>query len=354
MILYVYYGGVRIGLVEDIYSLQWLSLYQDAGEAKLVCAASPKNRELLQDGNRLYCTDHAESAIIREVEITDDGKDAKMTVRAVFSLERWADRVVMATEAIGNAEAGILRIAETHRRGLPGTTAAAKGLPAVSNTQVTWGSVLDAAKNIAKTAGYGLKETFDPVTAVDTLEVYAGTDRSAGAAYNGYFGDDIGNLSNYKLVVGSAGWKNRAIVGGAGEGAARKIVLVTIGDPTAEELREMWVDAKDISTKYQIATPDGNGGYTYTDGVYTDAEYTAMLDARGREKLKENLQRVEVGATLSQSIMQYGKDYFLGDIVPIKITKYGLRMTARIASVRTIYEQGKKRVEAVLSDFMLQ
>ena len=41
MTLYVYNPArERIGLVEDIRSLQWLSEYQDAGEIKLVCSAT--------------------------------------------------------------------------------------------------------------------------------------------------------------------------------------------------------------------------------------------------------------------------------------------------------------------------
>ena len=84
MTLYVYDKALqRAGIVEDIRSLQWLEEYQDAGEAKLVCSATEKNRALLADGNRLYCTEQAESAIVRQAELTDDGKDAELTVRAV-------------------------------------------------------------------------------------------------------------------------------------------------------------------------------------------------------------------------------------------------------------------------------
>lgn len=123
MTLYVYNPArERIGLVEDIRSLQWLSEYQDAGEIKLVCSATEKNRALLVDGNRLYCTEQPESAIIRQTQIDDDGKDAKLTVRAVLSAARWADRVVMATEQVHNAEAGMLSLTIKHRRGLPGIT----------------------------------------------------------------------------------------------------------------------------------------------------------------------------------------------------------------------------------------
>lgn len=354
MTLYVYSSQrERIGLVEDIRSLQWLSEYQGAGEVKLVCSATEKNRALLVDGNRLYCTEQPESAIIRQVEIEDNGKDAWLTVRAVLSTARWGDRVVMATEQVSNVEAGMLALVTKHRRGLPGVTGAAKGIPDVIATQITWGSVLDAEITLATASGLGFREVFVPDTGTEIFEVYQGTDRTQGAAYNGYFGDDIDNLSGIKILRGSDGWKNHAIIGGQGEGADRKIVTVSLGSYTGDDLREMWVDAKDIGRTYQIATPDGSGGYTYTEAAYTDDEYIAVLKARGLEKLAECLQTLEVDASIGQGLMEYGKDYALGDVLPIKLTRYGLLLSARISAVRTIYESTGKKVTAVLSDFDL-
>nr|DAV86112.1 MAG TPA: hypothetical protein [Caudoviricetes sp.] len=354
MTLYVYNPArERIGLVEDVRSLQWLSEYQDAGEIKLVCSATEKNRALLVDGNRLYCTEQPESAIIRQTQIDDDGKDAKLTVRAVLSAARWADRVVMATEQVHNAEAGMLSLTTKHRRGLPGITGAAKGIAVSLDTQITWGSVLDAEITLATASGLGFREVFAPDTGTETFEVYEGVDRTQGAGYNGYFGDDIDNISSLKIVRGSDGWKNYAIIGGQGEGVNRKIVTASLGAYTGDELRELWVDAKDIGTTYQIAAPDGSGGYTYTEATYTDEEYAAVLQARGLEKLAENLQTLEVDASIGQGLMEYGRDYALGDIVPLKLTRYGLRLSARISAVRTIYESTGKKVTAVLSDFNL-
>lgn len=74
---------------------------------------------------------------------------------------------------------------------------------------------------------------------------------------------------------------------------------------------------------------------------------------RGLEKMAENLQTLEVDASIGQGLMEYGRDYALGDIVPLKLTRYGLRLSARISAVRTIYESTGKKVTAVLSDFNL-
>ena len=358
--LYVYDESLeRIGVVEDIDSLQWLSEYQGTGEVKLVCAATKKNLELLADGNRLYCTEQPESALIREKIIDDDGKMAKITVRALPSVSRWADRVVMATENITNVETGMLGLTSKHRRGLPGSTGRARGLPASIETQITWGSVLDAEISLAAAAGVGFREVFKPDVGIETFEVYGGVDRTAGGGYNGYFGDDIDNLTGLSIVSGTSDWKNVAIVGGEGEGAQRTVLVVSLGSPQGDNRRELWVDAKDIGRTYQIATPtgetdeDGNPRYSYTEATYTEAEYTELLRSRGLEKLAECLQKLEVDASIGQGLMEYGRDYALGDIVPLKITKYGLRFSARVSAVKTIYESAGKVVTAVLSDFHL-
>lgn len=352
-------AGVQIGVVEHIDSLQWLSLYQDAGEVKLVCNAVAKNIELLQVGNRLYRTDLTERAVIRETAIEDNGKKAVLTVRAVPTLQRWEDRVVMATVSITNIETAMLRIAEDNRRGLPGTASAPKGLPAKTDSQITWGSVLAAERELATLAGYGIREVYDKAADAERFEVYAGVDRTVGDNYVGYFGDDIGNLAEFKIKNSDAKYKNVAIVGGQGEGAARKVITVSLGSAQGDARRELWVDAKDIAATYQIANPtgevdsSGNPTYNYTEKTYTDAEYTEQLRARGLQKLLAQVETVEITAAAAQTDIKYGRDYSLGDIVPVKVTRYGLRFSARIAGATVISESTGETVDLKLEDLQV-
>ena len=216
-----------------------------------------------------------------------------------------------------------------------------------------WGSVLDAEITLAKAAGLGFREIFDAATAQETFEVYQGTDRTQGEGYNGWFGDDIGNLASYTLAQGTDGWKNLAIVAGEGEGADRTVVTASLGDYTGDDRRELWVDAKDLTRRCQVAVSDGSGGYTYTEKTYSESEYKALLQARGLEKLAQCLPALEVDASLGQGTLVYGRDYGLGDLVPLKLTGCGLRMTARVSAVRTVYESTGRTVRAVLSDFAI-
>lgn len=352
MTIYIYdKNRERIGIVESVSSLQWLSQYQDAGEVKLVCAANEKNQTLLCSGNRIYCTDQKESAIITQTEIIDDGKTAQLTVRAVLSVYRWSDRVVIATENITNVEKGMLSLVEKNRRGLSGLTAVPSGISINTKTQITWGSVLDGLKNLSKTFNLGFKETFSPESGLETFSVYQGTDRTSGENYNGYFGDDIGNVSSLNITQGNIDFKNFAYVGGEGEGINRKIVTVKLDNATQDETKEMWVDAKHISKKYQVASKDENGEYIYTEATYSDSEYSSMLYSYGTEKLLQALKTFSVKVDVSQDVIKYGIDYFLGDIMTVKLMKYSLKFNARVIQVKTIYEPKGKKIVITFSDF---
>ena len=51
--------------------------------------------------------------------------------------------------------------------------------------------------------------------------------------------------------------------------------------------------------------------------------------------------------------MYYGEDYFLGDVLPLKLTRYGLRLAARLTGVRTIYEASGRSVVLQLGDISI-
>ena len=97
----------------------------------------------------------------------------------------------------------------------------------------------------------------------------------------------------------------------------------------------------------------GNPIYEYQTKVYTDAEYNALLDARGYEKLAEHLSSFGVTCDIEQSNLEYGVDYHLGDRMPVKLTDYGITASAVVSSVNRIYESSGTRVVVTLSDFKL-
>ena len=113
--------------------------------------------------------------------------------------------------------------------------------------------------------------------------------------------------------------KNVTLIGGEGEGAERK--YASVGEASGLNRRELFTDARDISSDV------GDGV------VLTDAEYTAQLKQRGKEKLTENEDVVSFeGEVDTTTMFQYGVDFFKGDVVQIA-NEYGHETTARIIEI---------------------
>ena len=85
----------------------------------------------------------------------------------------------------------------------------------------------------------------------------------------------------------------------------------------------------------------------------TKASEPSLLRVRGLEKLAEKIKKLEVTADAGQDLMYYGEDYFLGDVLPLKLTRYGLRLAARLTGVRTIYEASGRSVVLQLGDISI-
>lgn len=334
-----------LGEVRSLTSAQWLEIYDDVGELKLVCGVTALTKQLLQRGHLLQNTDRPHLlARICSVVIDDDAKAAKMTVRAKMTVQMWDDRVLMYTAELADSEQGILNIASDNQRELPCSVAAAKGIGTAISKQISWGSVLDAAINTAQEHGLGLRNIVDEVTLAEVLEVYKGVDRTnpAGADYVGYIGRDSGTLGTVKITDADNGAKNVAIVCGDGEGAARTVVRVDL--PKGAPARELYVDARNISRKYTVTAADG----TESEATHTDAEYEQLLRAEGMQALLDNGLTLTLSAELQQRQMLLGRDYDLGDILPMQLTQYGLYAKVRIQRITMVTEANKSSITAAL------
>lgn len=352
----------RIGMLQHDDAVQWLENYQTPGEVKIDAQATADNLAMLIEGNRIYNTDTDTVARICHVDITQSEGEELITARCDITSELLSDRVVMATENITNIEAGMYSIYQKNRRDLPIELATPEGYPETGEVEITWNSVLDGEEKLAEVSGLGFKVLFDPETGVETFKIYKGIDRSkeSNPGYIGYFGTDVGNIQNATITSGTTDYKNVAVIAGAGEGANRTVRIISLGSVSGENRRELYVDARDLQREYQVATPTGqyddkgNPIYGYTTKTYTDAQYNAMLDTRGMEKLAEHLKTFTITCDIVQNNILYGTDYFLGDRMPVKIPEYGIYASARISSVTMIYEKEGDKIVALLSEFELE
>ena len=151
------------------------------------------------------------------------------------------------------------------------------------------------------------------------FEVVRGTDRSLSqsAVAPVVFSDASDGLANGRFTRDLKKHKNTAIVVGS-DGTA---VTVSIGSPTGENRRELFVSAKDLF-------PASFG----TSGAYQEA-----LRFRGRRELYKKLAESEYrGDVVNGPDAVFGTDYFLGDTVELVIggVSNAVRMTCATLTVK--------------------
>ncbi|MGD9559348.1 MAG: hypothetical protein AB7V55_01925 [Oscillospiraceae bacterium] len=341
----VYENREWVGLLQDTASVQWQEFYAKPGEVKIVAAATEQNRALLRKGNRLYSSDFDTIARIEQVEWSESRAKSTLTVRACATAALLDERVVMAVVNVLNVEQAMYAVYGMNRRGLPIASFSPIGYGEEVETQLCWGSVLDGLKTLAEVSGLGFKVFFDASLGEEYLYVYKGVDRRAGQpGYGGCLQLDGGG--EHSVVTSSANCKNVAVVEGGSDG---KVVTVSPIGVAGEARRELYVDAKHLQKQYRVAHNTGNEDvygnpiYTYTTQTYPDADYTAQLYNAGLKALLEQTEVFEIESRAAGQLMQYGVDYGLGDIVPVRVPAYEGSVDMRVEAVKRVYETSGER-----------
>lgn len=353
--LFVYHGTTRAGLVRDAFSLQWMPEFAGLGEFKLVCALTAENLTLLQRGAALYNLDTPGlAAVVQVVEADSDAH--KLTVRGQFTLCRLAQRVAKGSRTVTDAPAGLLDICRANLRGLEVGIPDTADFKAACSESIEWKDCASAAVQLAEAGGFGLRMQFDPATAAETLQLLRGKDRSqpGTALYNGYFSTRLQNLSGAVYTQDASDYANVVLCGGEipREEDTFTRYFCELGDLTAtgNDRHELWVDAGSVSHKHTVQNADG----TTAEQQYSEAEYQGIVQNYARAALKAHLSTRELKCTAADTLMRYGTDYALGDIVPLRVEELQLYASARVASIRLIYEDTGCTLRPVLDNFVFE
>lgn len=352
--LYIYHGTRRAGLVESASSLQWMPAWADAGEFKLVCAASTKNRAGLVKWATLYNPDTPElSAVITAVN-TETAQNS-MTVRGKFSLYRFQQRIAKGSRTVTDAASGLLELCRTNLRGLPITVPQEAGFTASCSETLDWPDCYQAILQLAKAGGFGVRVRFDKDTAAETLELLHGVDRSQQASenYRGYFGTRMQNLSSPSLEDDGSSYANVVLCGGEAptEQDSWQQLFLEVGDTAATGAgrHELWVDGSSVTHRHTIQLADGST----EEATYSEAEYKTVLTNYAMAALLEHLGGRTLKATATDKLLRYGEDYALGDIVPLRVPELDMIASARVSSIKLIYEQTGRTLEPVFDNITL-
>lgn len=188
------------------------------------------------------------------------------------------------------------------------------------DTQYIGDDLLKIVENACMEHGIGYKVIFEDTSSNSknlVFQLYVGTDRSYDQDENGYvvFSPNFDNIINSNYIESDSSYKNVTLVGGEGDGSDR--VYVTVGSGSGLDRREVFTDAKSISSKSDNTT-------------LSESEYAALLTQKGNETLSEQIVVTSFeGETETTQMFKYGEDFFIGDIVQIA-DEYGHETKARI------------------------
>lgn len=318
-----------LGTVENQTSLVWTRKYRRPGNFELHIPITDQNLKLIKCENLLYKKGDLEAGIIEDIRLEESNTKNEMTVKGRFMTSYLDRRLIKDTMTfsgkVENAMRNLLAGTEPIPKVILGEK---KGFEETVQFQVTYKNLLEIEQKLAATSNLGFRLCPDFKKQKLYFEIYQGKDRtiSNGTTRSVVFSEKYDNLNNAVYQENIQLYKTKAYVGGEGEGAARKYVIVGSGDGL--NLREIFVDAKDLRS----------------DGMET-TEYEELLYQRGREALEENTitQSFECDTEANANFV-YPKDYDLGDVVVIRKNDWNIAVKKRIEEISEIYEYGQMRV----------
>lgn len=238
------------------------------------------------------------------------------------------------TQLPNDLTTAILQLLSKNAGGAAGATRQIDGLEEmtsliiqpITETQVSYENLLTYTDELLKAYEVGAELTITD-TAAFRYSLYKGEDRTAEIIFSQTFD----NLLSSSYTRSIATFRSYALIGGQGEGTER----ILHEYDSAPNLRgidraEMFVDAKDVSSKYK----DSNGAEKELDLTTAAglATYKAWLLERGKAKTAESgiIETFEGEIDTAASPYKFGVDYYLGDRVRVQDDILGVYITPRI------------------------
>lgn len=360
MELYVYSSEMELqGIVEKIASLIWTRRYWSCGEFKLLVPFTEEHSRMLVKNNIIMKRGDDEAAQIRYVSITKNSQGLEeIEVQGKF-LIAWIGKRIIKKQIITNdtTQNILYRIV---RENVTNPADTARKIPDVSiatDDEDTESGVIDytseqytnaqlAAETAAKAAKLGIRMRTDARTGAHVFSVYEGRDLTAGnTAGNApcIFSQEFDNIVEQEYTNSVENLKTTAFVGGEEkEGVARKVAEVG-GSAAGLAREEVFINATDIVQEYE----DDDG----TQVSLTDAEYLALLSARGAEELEQYAETLSFGSKINTfANLIYRTDYDLGDRVTCVNKRWGIRIDVRITEIAETYETSGEEIDITFGE----
>lgn len=362
----------NIGIVDTAKSIIWHSVYFGVGDFEIYIPATAKNLEWLKEGYFVTRPNNDEIGIIEEISVDFDLRDGYMiTATGRFAKSILDRRLIyhikgksnIPTVIRGNVEQAVRKLVNnnaincafdtTRNISILGLASLNNLLPVIvdengnaAQKQVSYQNLMEYTDEVLHEYGLSSKIIFNESNKKLLYSVFQGADRSTNNTAGNdpiVFSVDFDNLNSSNYLYTEKTLKNAALIGGEGEGLARFFSLVK-GAESGLQLREIFVDGSAINRTYE----DSNGD----EHTYTDAEYTEMLNQQGKNVLKQSIITETFTGSLNATFgaWQYGRDYFLGDIVTLQDNFINKYINARITEATEVQDDNGYSVDVVFGE----
>lgn len=320
-----------LGVMENQTSLRWERKYYEPGSFELHTPVTADNLRLTKRGNLIWMKGSSEAGVIEDLVLEEsDTPKNEITAKGRFLSSYMDRRLIKGTVHFsGKIEVAMRQLLEGATPIPRVVLGELQGFEEEVEFQTTYKNLLEYEQKLAKAAGLGFRFRPDFDEKVIRFEVYRGVERTVhqGANNRVIFSKSYNNLDNVISRENDQLYKNVAYVGGEGEGAAR--VVVQVGEAEGLELREVFVDAKDIRKEEM-----------------TDEQYRAALATRGDEALAADAISRSIECNTGADVnYRYKEHYDLGDVVTVQKKEWGIAEDQRITGAREVYEFGGRKIE---------
>lgn len=333
------------GVVDMFMSFIWTERYAALGDFELVLPLESPALEFLTKGSYLFINESDRTMLVDTIEIETDVDSGNTVIVKGPSIEDFLDRRVVWNWFAGNEnlqtslgrllDENVINPSDTDRK-IDNFSFVSSTNPEITaltvETQFFGESVLEVVmKTYCEPNSLGFRLLM-PTPGSFNFGLYAGVDRSYSQLLNPYvvFSPEFENLMNSKFISSNKLLKTVSLVGGEGEGSARKKTNVAAkgGALSGLDRRETYTDAGSVSSN--------------TDEI-PETDYTAQLKQKGREKLAECVEVSAFDGEVEAELMyEYNTDYFLGDIVQLE-NEFGFSAPTRVVEyIRTEDSSGTK------------
>lgn len=338
-------GFEELCLIEDVEVL-WSTRYNTVGEFEIVKRnASDTDVFIFQNATYVKRLDNDYVGVIENVSMEETVEDGTTLTVSGRMLESILDRRIVReqTTLSGYIETAIYQLLDDNvinpklktRKIDNFAYASKKGISKIINTQVTGKTLLEIISETCQSCNVGFRIKLQGARMI--FELYEGKNRANTSSTDTpvIFSQEFGNLLSSKYVRDTSQVKNYALVAGEGEGKERKTYGVGVNPGSGLDLREMFVDARDISSN---------------NGELNEAEYNARLSARGYDKIRSCTMTTAFQGDVDVTSYTFHKEFDLGDIVLVQNERWGVDMKPRIVEVLESFDATGYTINATFGE----